>query len=156
MSDLRTTRCTGCGEGGSCRGGGAVIRSRVIIRGSASGCKSGNSASASSAPPLKVNVASIHPRLRVRMLPADSNVESSNIACLPRLFSRADREACERRKAPVPLCALERGERASRPSVHPHRNHCVHVDTAPFQTVPAFRHFRKLLFTPFPTNSVDL
>src|SRR5512146_653146 len=42
--------------------------------------------------PLKAQVASIHARLRVWILPLDSNVESSNMACLP-TFSRTVREA---------------------------------------------------------------
>src|SRR5271169_4318691 len=44
--------------------------------------------------PLKRKAAIIQPRLRVRILPVDSKVESSNMACLRRLpFSRAGREA---------------------------------------------------------------
>ena len=37
--------------------------------------------------PLKALVAIIHPRLRVRIVPRDSKVESSNMACLPNSIS---------------------------------------------------------------------
>jgi hypothetical protein len=44
--------------------------------------------------PLKAQAAIIQLRLRVRILPVDSKVESSNMACLLEFqFSRADREA---------------------------------------------------------------
>src|SRR6516165_4759527 len=44
---------------------------------------SGIRISANSIDALKTSAASIHPRLRVRILPLDSNVESSNMASLP-------------------------------------------------------------------------
>jgi hypothetical protein len=40
---------------------------------------------------LKTSAAAIHPRLRVRILPLDSNVESSNMASLPSELDAARR-----------------------------------------------------------------
>ena len=75
---------------------------------------------ASTIDPFKVNVAIIQLRLRVRILPVDSKVESSNMACLPSCSIQPRRlggeRGCGERKKARPLCArLARGAN-SRPS----------------------------------------
>src|ERR1700676_1095838 len=62
--------------------------------------------------PLRRKVASIQRRLRVRILPVDSKVESSNMACLPVGISRAAREAEFQAQAGWPLATLFRARGA--------------------------------------------
>src|ERR1019366_5300504 len=64
--------------------------------------------------PLKVKASIIQPRLRVRILPEDSNVESSNMACLPEVAIQPRRpgvRSLSRTQEGRPLCArvLARG-----------------------------------------------
>ena len=87
--------------------------------------------------PLKAKDAIIQLRLRVWILPVDSNVESSNMACLPESIQprrSGDGESC--RGATVLLLHGTRAEQASRPAAHPIRNHCACVDTAPHKVFP--------------------
>jgi hypothetical protein len=59
--------------------------------------------------PLKVKVAIIQSTLRVRILPVQSKVALSNMACLPKIkVSRAGRESEGRKKDAGGLAALAR------------------------------------------------
>ena len=90
---------------------------------------------------VEVNAASIQPRLRVLILPVDSKVESSNMACLPDRFSRAGWEAVLLPRAGGPLGAPAYGGAGAEMlnSVHPNPNHCASVDTAGRRNVPELR-----------------
>jgi len=107
---------------------------------------SGTRINASRMEPLNRVAAIIQPRLRVRILPVDSKVESSNTACLPgtiqprRPGSEEGRSARRRRadrSAPPDLWTIRgAGSGALWPSVHPNRNHCACVDTDGARSVP--------------------
>ena len=75
--------CCGVGSSGADGGCGASIGIGPVLNGKAAGWISGIRINAITMEPLKVNAAIIHSRLRVRILPADSKTESSNMACLP-------------------------------------------------------------------------
>jgi hypothetical protein len=71
--------CCSC----TCGAGGTVIGMILKSGGRASGRISGTSTNANRTEAFKMKVAIIQRRLRVWILPADSKVESSNMACLP-------------------------------------------------------------------------
>src|SRR5581483_10868363 len=121
--------------------------------------------SASRAAPFSVKVAIIHFALRVRMVPRDSKVESSNMVGLLGNEFHAEREGLMGARV-LTLGAAVCGP-ASWPSIHSVWNHVACVDTAMEQTVPAWQRWHRTrrgkvecdtlqAFTAFPRNSHEI